>query len=102
MESFHDSAEVILKESSDIAPWATGEMASNTFITDAPTEGAVYFGYNGPYVVRQHQDPTLRHPDPTNPLSRSGRTDHFLQKAFDQGKAQAQEKMKQRVDAALK
>lgn len=102
MAALHDAAEIILKESQKEVPYATGDLASHGAITDAPSESAVYIHYSGPYAVRQHEDATLRHPDPKNPSSRSGRKDHYLEDPFHRNKNNVQKLVAARIDAALR
>jgi len=45
-------------------------------VQDQPSELKVVISSTGPYAVRQEFDDSLRHPDPTNPSSRSGRKAH--------------------------
>jgi hypothetical protein len=44
----------------------------------------------------------LSHPDPTNPHSRDGRTDHYLENAYNANTSAVQKKLKEKLDAALR
>lgn len=102
MKALHDGAEAILMESLKEVPVATGTLARSATVNDAPNENAVYISYNTPYAVRQHEDLTLRHPDPRNPLSTPGRKAKFLEDPFRAMKAKVMKMVQQRVKRALK
>lgn len=102
MEALHAVAEKILAESGDLVPHASGELESKGDIQDQPSEGAVVIFYTGPYAVKQHEDATLRHPDPTNPHSRSGRTHHYLETPFNQHAKNLSKEARSILDAALR
>ena len=102
MQALHDGAEAILTESLKEVPHATGTLARSAAVTDASREDAVYISYNTPYAVRQHEDLTLRHPDPRNPLSTPGRKAKYLEDPFDRLKGKVMELVKRRIKKALK
>ncbi len=102
MKALHDGAEAILTESLKEVPLATGTLARSAAVTDASREDAVYISYNTPYAVRQHEDLTLRHPDPRNPLSTPGRKAKYLEDPFDRLKAKVMKLVRLRVKKALR
>ena len=102
MQALHDGAEAILTERLKEVPHATGTLARSAAVTDASREDAVYISYNTPYAVRQHEDLTLRHPDPRNPLSTPGRKAKYLEDPFDRLKGKVMELVKRRIKKALK
>lgn len=102
LKALHDAGEIILKESQQEVPHATGELESHGDIHDAFSENAVVIFYTGPYSVRQHEDASLRHPDPTNPASRSGRKDHYLEDPFNRNASKVQQLVSARLNAALR
>jgi len=65
-----------MKEWQNTIPYASGDLASHLQVQDQPSELKVVISSTGPYAVRQEFDDSLRHPDPTNPSSRSGRKAH--------------------------
>jgi hypothetical protein len=83
MGTLFEGGEAVLTESEKEIPHATGTMQRTGTVTDAPEENAVYISFNTPYAVRQHEDLTLRHPDPRNPLSTPGRKAKFLEDPFN-------------------
>lgn len=101
MAALHDAAEIILAESDEKVPHASGELESKGDILDQPSEMAVVIFYTGPYAVRQHED-ALQHPDPTNPHSREGREDHYLENAFNGNQKKAVDLAKAKLDAVLR
>ncbi|MCK9569683.1 hypothetical protein M0R72_12140 [Candidatus Pacearchaeota archaeon] len=101
MAALHDAAEIILAESGEKVPHASGELESKGDILDQPSEMAVVIFYTGPYACRQHED-ALQHPDPTNPHSREGREDHYLENAFNGNQKKAVDMAKAKLDAALR
>ena len=76
MAALHDAGEIVLKEWGNTIPHATGELESHLTITDQPSQLRVVLSSTGPYAIRQEFDDSLRHPDPANPSSRSGRKAH--------------------------
>lgn len=79
-----DAAEELLTVATRTAPHAEGTLQrSGTVSVDAPTLRAAV-AYDTPYAVRQHEDTSLRHPDPHNPLSSSGRRAKWLQLALQE------------------
>jgi len=102
MKALHDGAEAILTESLKEVPHATGTLARSAAVTDASREDAVYISYNTPYAVRQHEDLTLRHPDPRNPLSTPGRKAKYLEDPFNRLKAKVMKLVRLRVKKALR
>lgn len=70
---------VVLPKWAKTIPHATGDLESHLTVTDIVLYGhqvASQVSSVGPYAVRQEFDETLRHPDPTNPLSLGGRKAH--------------------------
>lgn len=76
MAAIHDAGEIVMKEWQNTIPYASGDLASHLQVQDQPSELKVVISSTGPYAVRQEFDDSLRHPDPTNPSSRSGRKAH--------------------------
>ena len=76
MDALHEAGEIVLKEWGNTIPYATGDLESSLTVNDYPGEQKVTVSSSGPYAIRQELDDTLRHPDPTNPSSRSGRKAH--------------------------
>lgn len=102
MKALHDGAEAILTESLKEVPHATGTLARSAAVTDAPREDAIYISYNTPYAVKQHEDLTLRHPDPRNPISTPGRKAKYLEDPFNRLKAKVMKAVRLKVKKALK
>lgn len=102
MKALHQGAEAILTESLKEVPHATGTLARSAAVTDASREDAVYISYNTPYAVRQHENLTLRHPDPRNPLSTPGRKAKYLEDPFNRLKAKVMKAVRLKVKKALK
>ena len=102
MKTLHDGAEAILTESLKEVPLATGTLARSGTVTDFPSRNEVYVSYNTPYAVRQHEDLTLRHPDPRNPISTPGRKAKYLEDPFNRLKAKVMKAVRLKVKKALK
>lgn len=100
MRAISDMAEHIGKESKNEAPHASGTMQRSVSVT--PSGVGVYISYNTPYAIKQHEDLTLRHPDPTNPLSSSGRKAKYLEDPFNRIKPKAKRYIELKVKTALK
>lgn len=102
MQALYDGAEAILAESLKEVPLATGTLARSATVTDSPQQSAVYVSYNTPYAAKQHEDLTLRHPDPRNPLSTPGRKAKYLEDPFNRLKAKVMKAVRLKVKKALK
>lgn len=102
MQALHDGAEAILTESLKEVPHAEGTLERSGTVTDFPSRNEVYVSYNTPYAVRQHEDLTLRHPDPRNPLSTPGRKAKYLEDPFNRLKAKVVKLVRLRVKKALR
>ena len=76
MDALHEAGEIVLKEWGNTIPHATGDLESSLTVTDQSSQMRVIVSSTGPYAIRQELDDSLRHPDPTNPSSRSGRKAH--------------------------
>lgn len=86
MEALHVAGELVLKDWAETIPYATGDLASHLTVTDQPSENSVIISSTGPYAIRQELDESLRHPDPTNPASRSGRKAHAGRDALNKNR----------------
>lgn len=102
LECLHTGAELTLTESQEEVPHAIGTLQWSAAVTDAPREDAVYVSYNTPYAVRQHEDLTLRHPDPTNPISTPGRKAKYLEDPFNRLKPKIEKYTRLKVRKALR
>jgi len=98
-----DVAEVILKEADKEIPHATGTMERSGSISPFNRiKNCTIISYNTPYALKQHEDLTLRHPDPTNPLSSSGRKAKFLEDPFNRNKGKVMKLAQVRINKVLK
>jgi len=93
-------AEKIIQESQNEAPHASGTMQRSS--TVSPKGATIYMSYNTPYAVKQHEDLTLRHPDPTNPISSTGRKAKYLEDPFNRLKAKAKKFIQLSIKEALR
>ena len=96
----NDSAEIVSKEWQKTIPYASGELASHVQpVKTGDLEYAV--SSTGPYARRQELDESLRHPDPTNPASRSGRKAHAGRDALDDNRENIDKLVASRVQGVL-
>lgn len=102
MRELYKGGEAILTESQKEVPIATGTLQRSGTVTGAPSQNAVYVSYNTPYARRQHEDLTLRHPDPRNPLSVPGRKAKYLEDPFNRLKDKIARLVRLKVKKALK
>jgi len=98
MSALHDAGEIVKKEWQNTIPYASGDLASHLQVQDQPSELKVVISSTGPYAVRQEFDDSLRHPDPINPSSRSGRKAHAGRDALNNNR----ENIKKLVQARMK
>lgn len=96
----NDSAEIVSKEWQNTIPYATGELASHVQPVKAG-ELEYNISSTGPYARRQELDESLRHPDPTNPASRSGRKVHAGRDALDDNRDNIEKLVASRVRGVL-
>lgn len=101
MEGIRESAELISKKWVETIPYATGELASH--VQPAKTGAQQYtISSTGPYAARQEFDASLRHPDPTNPMSRSGRKAHAGRDALTSNEKNIEKLVGAKIKAALR
>lgn len=99
-EGLNDSAEIVSKEWQKTIPYATGELASH--VQPLKTGDLEYaISSTGPYARKQELDESLRHPDPTNPASRSGRKVHAGRDALDDNRENIDKLVASRVQGVL-
>lgn len=77
MKAALDVGEDLGTKSDNDAPHASGTMQRSREVTKDGLK--VYISYDTPYAIKQHEDLSLRHPDPTNPISSSGRKAKYLE-----------------------
>lgn len=97
MGALHEAGEKVLKVWGDTIPHASGDLESHLTVTDLPTQMAVKVSSTGPYAIRQELDDSLRHPDPTNPSSRSGRKAHAGRDALNDNRDNIQKLVQDRM-----
>ncbi len=102
MKALYEGGEAILAESRKEVPHATGTLQRTSGVDRDESEGAVFIWYSQPYAVRQHEDLTLRHPDPRNPISTPGRKAKYLEDPFNRLKDKVMKLARLRVKKALK
>ncbi len=102
MRALYEGGEAILAESRKEVPHATGDLQRSSGVDDDWSKGTVYIWYTTPYAVRQHEDLTLRHPDPTNPISTPGRKAKYLEDPFNRMKDKVMKLARLRVKKALR
>jgi hypothetical protein len=99
-DGLNDSAEIVSKEWQKTIPYATGELASH--VQPVKTGDLEYsVSSTGPYARRQELDESLRHPDPTNPASRSGRKVHAGRDALEDNRDNIEKLVASRVQGVL-
>lgn len=92
-------------ESLKQVPWATGDLGGSCNISHVKEESEriwLTVGYDTPYAIKQHEDLTLRHPDPRNPLSVPGRKPKYLEDPFNENKAKYQNNIENDVKDTLR
>jgi hypothetical protein len=96
----NDAAEIVSKEWQNTIPYATGELASHV---QPMKSGELEYNISstGPYARRQELDESLRHPDPTNPASRSGRKAHAGRDSLDGNRDNIEKLVASRVKGVL-
>lgn len=63
-----EAAEELLRKANETVPFETGALAGSGSV-DPPQDTLVTIRYTAPYAVKQHDDLTLRHPNPRSPKS---------------------------------
>ncbi len=100
LEGLYESGEIIMTASKKLAPHSTGEMEDSGVVIKQAN--GVFLGYNGPYVVKQHQDQTLQHPNPEDPRSLEGREAGFLLTPLNENKGNISRLIDARVKSKLR
>ena len=101
MEGLGVAAELISKKWVETIPYASGDLASH--VQPQKTGATEYtISSTGPYARRQEFDEALRHPDPTNPASRSGRKAHAGRDALADNEKNIEKLVNAKIAAALK
>ncbi len=85
LKAAKDVGEKLVNKSIKIAPHASGTMQGSATVSDDGIS-KVHVSYNTPYAVRQHEDLNLRHPDPRNPISSSGRKAKYLEDPLNENR----------------
>lgn len=99
-EGLYEAGEIIMTAAKKITPHSSGEMEdSGTVIKQ---NDGVVLGFNGPHVVKQHQDRTLRHPNPDDPKSLDGRQSGFLLTPINENKGNISKLIEARVKSKLR
>jgi hypothetical protein len=74
--------EKVFQESQEQVPFAEGQLcASGSIFEEGDKVGITY---SGKHAIPQHERLDFRHPDPTNPKSKSGRKAKYLSDPWDQ------------------
>jgi hypothetical protein len=79
--SLLDGGEKILRQAMGEVPWSTGALGGSGNV-QREGESKVAISFNAPYAWKQHEDSSLRHPNPRDPKSLGGRKDHYLRDPF--------------------
>ena len=96
----NDSAEIVSKEWQKTIPYASGELASH--VQPVKTGDLEYsVSSTGPYARKQELDESLRHPNPDDPKSRSGRKAHAGRSALDDNRENIDKLVASRVQGVL-
>ena len=99
--ALYEGAEVILKESKAIVPHASGSLERSGTVSPPMPADTIYISYNTPYARRQHEELNWRHPDPTNPISSSGRSAKYLEIPFNKNKQKVIRNIGRAIERAL-
>lgn len=89
-----DVAEDALTEANDRVPVDEGDLRRSGEATPFPEQLAAAITYDTPYAVKQHEDPTIRHP-------RQGEH-HFLEKAIEDNKDRYFQYISDRIQRAVR
>lgn len=69
LNALEDTGEELLRRANETVPYDDGVLAASGEVEIKPASLTVTVSYNTPYAVRQHEDTTLRHPNPLSPSS---------------------------------
>ncbi len=100
-EALQTSAELVEKDWKNTIPYSSGDLASH--VQNQKTGDLEYtISSTGPYARRQELDESLRHPNPDDPKSRSGRKAHAGRDSLDKNRGKIEELVAAKVNAALR
>lgn len=100
-EALSTAAEHVEKRWKETIPYSSGDLASH--VQTQKTGDLEYtVSSTGPYARKQELDASLRHPNPEDPRSRSGRKAHAGRDALNDNIDNIQKLVAARMDAALR
>lgn len=98
----YEGAELILAKSKDIVPHASGDLQRSGHVSPPMPADIIHITYDTPYARKQHEDLNLRHPDPTNPISSSGRTAKYLERPFNEMRNDVYRRIQDKIQRVLR
>ncbi len=69
LDAVESAAEELLRKANETIPFDNGDLAGSSDVDVFPATLSAQVSYNTPYAIRQHEDTTLRHPNPLSPKS---------------------------------
>ena len=69
LNALEDTGDELLRRANETVPYDDGILAASGEVEVKPASLTVTVSYSTPYAVRQHEDVTLRHPNPLSPSS---------------------------------
>ncbi len=98
-----DTAEKpILYEANAEVPHSAGILMGSGHVSPFDrAQNCLTISFAGPYAIRQHEDLSLRHPNPDDPKSSSGRKAKYLEDPFNRHKTTVLKAVAMRVKQAL-
>ena len=69
LNALEDTGEELRKRANETVPYEKGILAGSSDVDVKPASLTVTVSYSAPYAIRQHEDLTLRHPNPLAPDS---------------------------------
>lgn len=91
--ALRDVAEDCLREANRTVPLEEGTLARSGTVQVDPATMRAAVGYDTPYAVRQHEDPTLRHD--------AGRRHHWLERTVEENRDRYQKYLRDQIRKAL-
>jgi hypothetical protein len=64
LDTLESTADELLRKANETIPFETGALAQSGQVDIEPAALKAVVSYNTPYAIRQHEDVSLRHPNP--------------------------------------
>lgn len=101
LNALEDTGEELLRRANETVPFDDGILAASGEVEVKPATLTVTVSYSTPYAVKQHEDLTLRHPNPLSPSSSPRGRARWLELTAKEDAAELSAYLARNVDGGL-